>query len=235
MPRKKSHKNILILGATSDMALAFINLFIDNWQKCTFHLLARNTETLHELKSRAETLGHHVFLYTYDLLNPPELNFTGIEYYIVYAGWLPPDNTEPEKTMLVNNTAIQHFTNKVIAANRNHLDHMIITGSVAGVRVRPSNRAYGQAKARLHEYVKALQKKFYPTFTCTLVIPGYVETKMIAGHKTPGFLTASPGDMAIKYWTWLETKPKIAWSQPVWRLIAFILKMIPEFIVKRLK
>ncbi len=235
MPRKRTHKNILILGATSDMALAFIHLIIDKWQRCTFHLLARNTATLEDFKTKAEALGHQVFLHTYDLLNPPELHFSGIEYYIAYAGWLPPNNNEPEKTMLVNNTAIQHFTDKVITANRNHLDHIIITGSIAGVRVRQSNWAYGQAKAGLHAYVKALQKKIYPTITCTLVIPGYVKTKMIAHQKTPGFLTTTPGDLALKYWTLLETKPLIAWSQPVWRLIAVILKLLPKFIINRLK
>lgn len=235
MPRKKSHKNILILGATSDMALAFINLIIDNWSHCTFHLLARNTETLQDLKTRGEAHGHHVLLYTYDLLNPPELHFSGIDYYLVYAGWLPPDNTEYEKAMVINNTGIQHFTNKIIASNLNYLDHIIITGSIAGVRVRPANKAYGDSKAGLHKYVRALQKKHYPTITSTIVISGFVKTRMIIGRKTLGLLTVSPEYMALKYCNWMETKPKTGWSQPVWRLIAIALKIVPEFIVKRLK
>ena len=235
MPRKKSHKNILILGATSEMALAFINLIIDNWHHCTFYLLARNTATLLELKNRGEALGHQVLLYTYDLMNPPELHFSGIDYYVVYAGWLPPDNSEYEKAMVINNTGIQHFTNKIITSNLNHLEHIIITGSIAGVRVRPANKAYGNSKAGLHHYARGLQKNHHSIITSTIVISGFVKTRMIIGRKTLGLLTVSPAYMALKYCAWLETKPKTGWSQPVWRLIAIGLKMVPEFIVKRLK
>jgi len=226
---------VLILGATSDMALAFTNLAIITWSKCTFHLLARNTLLLHDIKTRAETLGHHVHLHTYDLLDPPEISFTGIEYYIAYAGWLPPNNNMPEITMQVNSLAIQAFTNKLFDTNRHTLEHIIVTGSVAGVRVRPSNKAYGMAKAHLHAWVKMFQKQNDKYVTSSLVIPGYVKTKMIAGHKTPGLLTTTPQKMAVKYLEWLITKPAVTYSQPVWQLIAIILQMLPGFVTKRLK
>ncbi len=235
MLKKKSHKNILILGATSEMALAFIKLIIDNWSHCSIYLLARNTETLQDVKDRGELRGHLVMLYTYDLTNPPELHFSGIDYYLAYAGWLPPDNTEYEKAMIINNTGIQHFTNKIIASNLNHIDHIIITGSIAGVRVRPANKAYGDSKSGLHNYVRGLQKNRFPAITSTIVISGFVKTRMIVGRKTLGMLTVSPANMAVKYCKWLETKPKTGWSQPAWRLIAIALKLVPDFIVKRLK
>lgn len=235
MARKKSHKNILILGAGSGMAMAFIQLLSKSWQHCTFHLLARDIQQLDAAKQQAEALGHQVILYTYDLLNPPKTDFTGMEFCVVYAGWLPPDNTEPEKTMTINCTGIQQFLDKFIPLNRLTLEHVIVTGSIAGTRVRPSNKAYGQAKANLHSYVYDLQKKWASIITITLTIPGYVKTKMIAGHIAPAFLTVTPEKMAEKYLGYFETKPTIVYSQPAWRLIAFVLKMIPEFIMKRLK
>ena len=235
MPRKKSHKTVLILGAGSDMAVSFVTLLANTWHKCTFHLLARNPAHLQNLKAHAEGHGHQVFLHEYDLLNPPVADFTGIEYCVVYAGWLPPDNNDPEKTMTINSTAIQKFLDKLITVNKLSLEHIIITGSIAGVRVRPSNKAYGQAKASLHSYVYDLQKKYGAAVTFTLVIPGYVKTKMIAGHRTPGLLTVSPVKMAKKYLEWLVTKPTVIYSQPIWRLIAGILRKVPEFIIQRMK
>ncbi|MEO7309052.1 MAG: SDR family oxidoreductase [Chitinophagaceae bacterium] len=187
------------------------------------------------LAHQGDALGHHIHLHTYDLLNPSDLDLTDIEYCITYAGWLPPDNSEPEKTMLVNCTGIQFFLDKLINVNRLILEHVVITGSIAGVRVRPSNEAYGKAKHCLHQYVHNLQEKYGAKITFTLVIPGYVQTKMIAGHNTPALLTVSTQKMARKYIDYLESKPKLAYSQPAWGLIAIVIKMIPGFILKRMK
>ena len=224
----------MILGAGSDMAMALILELFAKWANCHFCLLARNTSKLEKLKTEAAANNHKVDLYTYDLEHPTDLHFSGIQYAITFAGWLPPDNTEPEKAMLINHTAIQLFLEGLIKDNNQTLEQIMITGSIAGVRVRPSNMAYGQAKAALHQYAYELQKR-HPNFVTTLVIPGYVKTRMLEGLSTPGALTLSVTQMAEKYLLWLETKPKTAYSQPAWRIIGLILRMIPSFILKRMK
>lgn len=235
MAGKQLYKSALILGAGSDMARPLLDLLFTNWDSCEFYLLARNPGTLQALKDAGEARGHRVRLVTYDLLSPTDINLTGVECCITFAGWLPPDNSEPVKTMEVNATAIQQFTEKLIATNIDSLKHIIITGSIAGVRVRPSNRAYGAAKSALHQWARKLQKEQAGTIDITLVIPGYVKTKMIRGMQTPSFLTLSPQHMAEKYYQWIYSRPAIVYSQPAWKMIARILRAAPEFLVKRMK
>lgn len=226
---------ILILGASSDMAIAFIKLLFHKWNSSHFYLLARNTDTINNLIAEGKLFGHTVEVKAYDLLQPTEVFFTEINYLVVYAGWLPPDNSQPELSMQVNFTAIKSFVEKFISNNTASLKQIILTGSMAGVRVRPKNRSYGQAKAALHQYAKKLQQQWKKQFTVTLVIPGLVKTKMIAYHKTPALLTISVEVIAEKYWHWMHTQPQVVYSQRIWQFIAFGLRNIPDFLIRNTK
>ena len=231
----KKNKTILILGAGAGMAQPFIKLLFKQWQQCTFYLLARNTAVLQPLATQGTSLGHTVELHHYDLAEMALPSFTGVEFCITYVGWLPANNEEPDKAMLLNCTGVELFINRLIETNTETLKTILITGSIAGVRVRPANRAYGLAKAALHKYALELQQKWAGRIGVTLVIPGYVSTKMLAGIQAPALLVSSPEKLAAKYETWMASQPKIVYSQPVWRLISVILKGMPEFIVNRMK
>lgn len=234
MPIQQNNKHILILGATSDIASPLLLTIISKWKHCTFYLLARNTEKLHDIKKTIEEQNNYVELINYDLLNPPDVHFSRIEYCIILAGWLPKNENETNKTMLVNFSGIKIFIDKLIFDNINSLKQIIITGSIAGVRIRSKNKNYGMAKQALHHYALNLQNNKEYHFKTALVIPGYIKTKMIEGINTPKTLTISPENLAAKYFIWMDEKPSIVYSQPIWRGIALILKTIPEFIMKRL-
>jgi short-subunit dehydrogenase len=235
MPVSNSHKSILILGAGSDIGIALLHQLFHKWQQCRFYLLARRPDALQSLVEEGKTMGHTVETYAYDLLHPTDLRFYGVNYYIALAGWLPSDNSQPEKSMQVNFTGIKNFSEQLIATNRENLQAVIITGSVAGVRVRPANWTYGKAKAALHQYTRQLANHYKKNFTVTLVIPGYVRTKMIARHTTPAPLTLSAEKMAAKYMLWLQQGPTVVYSQAVWKWISAILRIMPEAIIKRMK
>lgn len=234
MPTTERNKNILVLGATSDIAMSLIHLLIYSWHNCKFYLLARDISKLQDLKNEAEKNNHQVKLIHYDLLKPTEISFHNINYYIVLAGWFPNGKSEAEKTLQVNFTGIKEFTEKLITENQQYLEHILITGSVAGVRRRNLNKDYGIAKQLLHEYTIQTQKNPNFNFKTTLVIPGYVNTKMTAGLKLNRNLMIEHQKLATKYLVWMDKKPKEIYSQPIWHLIAIVLKMIPEFIMKRL-
>lgn len=234
MSENKSGNRILILGAGSDMAGAMIRLLFQEWNGCTFYLLARNISALKELAAQGESSGHKVELHHYDLMEPARLHFPNTEYCITYTGWLPDNKEAFEKSMLLNFTGIEVFVNGLIEDSGQTLKHIIITGSVAGVRCRPANRAYGLAKMALHDYALRLQKKWVGKIAVTLVIPGYVRTKMIADMKTPGILTLTTEQIAKKYYRYLESKPKKVYSQFSWKLVSTTLRLLPEFIIKRL-
>lgn len=235
MDHYKSGRHILVLGAGSDIAKALLRILFSSWSNCHFYLLARNVNALDEIEQEGKAKGHTIEIFTYDLLHPPELHFSNIECCLVFSGWLPPDNSEPEKAMIINYTAIRSFLDRLIKDNSGVLKQLIITGSIAGERVRPANKTYGEAKAALHKYAKELQQEWAGKMYVTLVIPGYVNTKMIEGKETPAMLTLSPQKMAEKYVGYLALRPRISYSQPAWKLIATILKLLPEFVIKKLK
>jgi decaprenylphospho-beta-D-erythro-pentofuranosid-2-ulose 2-reductase len=224
-------RKILIAGATSAIGVAIVHQLAQLERSTQFVLLAKN---LSELKLQLSGLNASIEMQQYDLENPVELATQNITHYIQLIGWLPKDNSETEKTFLLNYAGVKKMTEQIIAQNKESLQQIIITGSVAGVKIREQNKDYGNAKAALHQYAKQLQAQ-YKTFTTTLVIPGYIDTKMLDGKKTPAFLTISPTALAKKYIDWIQSKPAIVYSQPIWQLISLVLKCIPEFVFKLIK
>ncbi len=235
MAVNKTGRKILILGASADMARPFLQILFAEWEACTFYFLARNTSAITDLAAQGRSKGHTVEIHYYDVEKPEVLRFSGVEFCITYTGWLPDDNNAVEKSMLLNFTGIKQFVDVLISDNQQTLKHILFTGSIAGVRIRPANQAYGLAKAALHQYALELQKNWAGKIAITLVIPGFVQTKMIAGMQTPGILTSTPEKLAYHYVKWMGSQPKVVYSQPVWKLISFGLRIVPEFIIKRMK
>jgi short-subunit dehydrogenase len=67
------------------------------------------------------------------------------------------------------------------------------------------------------------------------VKPGFMKTRMIEGIKTPGPLTASPEIAARKIFKAAQSRKNVVYILPVWRLIMFIIRSIPEGIFKKMK
>ena len=230
-----SNKSIVILGASADMAKPFIEKLMSGNSFGTYYLLARDVTKLNDIKSNLILSGAEVNVLSIDLSGPFEpFYFKEVHCFVSFAGWLPENNNQLEKSMLINYEAIKQFTLDLITNNRSTLEHVMIIGSIAGVRVRQRNWNYGAAKAALHQFAIELQRT-YTSFRTTLIIPGYVQTKMLDGLKTPKPLTLSTDAMADKLTGYLKTKPGLVYSQTAWRVIGMILLLIPEFIFKRLK
>lgn len=67
------------------------------------------------------------------------------------------------------------------------------------------------------------------------VKPGFIRTKMIEGISTPGLLTAKPEQVAAKIINAINTKQNVVYVLPVWRLIMWVIRTIPESVFKRLR
>ena len=69
--------------------------------------------------------------------------------------------------------------------------------SVAGDRGRASNYVYGAAKAGFTAFLSGLRNRLAGTGVRVVTVkPGFVRTKMTAGLKLPGPLTAEPEEVA---------------------------------------
>jgi len=114
----------------------------------------------------------------------------------------------------------------------------IIVGisSVAGDRGRQSNYIYGSAKAGFTAYLSGLRNKMLSHGVHVLTVkPGFINTKMTAGLKLPKALTASPDQVAKRIYNGVHSRQNVIYVLPIWFLIMLIIRLIPEFIFKRLK
>ncbi len=109
--------------------------------------------------------------------------------------------------------------------------------SVAGDRGRQSNYVYGATKAALSTYLAGLRNRLQPHGVSVLTIkPGFVDTAMIRGMKTPpSLLVASPDRVAADIERAIVQRRDVVYTPWFWRWIMTIICAIPEPIFKRLR
>lgn len=108
--------------------------------------------------------------------------------------------------------------------------------SVAGDRGRQSNYFYGSSKAAFTSYLSGLRNRLFKEKIHVLTVkPGFVKTKMTEGLDLPPLLTASPARVASAIKSAVEKRKNSIYVLPVWRLVMFVIRCIPESIFKRLK
>lgn len=108
-----------------------------------------------------------------------------------------------------------------------------IIGSVAGDRGRAYNYSYGASKALLETYSQGLQQRFSKTpITVCLIKPGPTETPMTVNHKGP---KARPEKVAKIIVAGLKNKKRVIYAPGSWRLVMFVVRLIPFAIFRHLK
>lgn len=112
---------------------------------------------------------------------------------------------------------------------------LVGVSSVAGERGRQSNFIYGSAKAGFTTYLSGLRNEMVTNNVHVVTInPGFIRSKMIAGIDTPAILTASPHKVALAIVKSVEKRKDVVYVLWIWKWIMFVIKLIPEFLFKRL-
>ena len=105
--------------------------------------------------------------------------------------------------------------------------------SVSGERGRMKNYIYGSAKSAFTTYLSGLRNRLSKSNTHVLtVIPGYINTNK--NIERPKLLTARPADVAKDIFNAQESNKNIIYTKWVWRYIMLVIRIIPEFIFKKL-
>ena len=240
------NKTVLIIGAKSDIAIAVAYKFAsEGWN---LQLTARNSAELevivNDIKIRHEI---KVSVYEFDILNFDTFDMTinsldCLPQTVICTVGLLGNQANDEKNLL-NSTLIMK-TNYLgpslfLGQIANHFENrgfgsIIGISSVAGDRGRSSNYIYGSAKSGFTSFLAGLRNRLFKSNVNVLtVVPGFVNTKMIKKIKTPMIITNSPehiGRMIFKN----RFRSKVIYPFP-WRIILFIIKIIPERIFIRLK
>ena len=241
-------KNILILGANSDIAKATAHEYASNGYNII--LASRNSVRLndfvHDLSIRS---GMDVKSLEFDVLDIDhhqsfirslECLPDGVISAVGYLGTQENSETNTEELMRVTNTnytAIACFFN-VVAPLFCKRGRGFIVGisSVAGDRGRSSNYIYGASKAAFSAYLSGLRQSLGGRGVHVLTVkPGFVDTAMTEGMDLPEKLTASPQKVAKDIFNAQNKGRSIVYTMPIWLLIMMLVKITPEFIFKRLK
>ena len=124
--------------------------------------------------------------------------------------------------------AIEHFVQR----GRGHL---VGISSIAAIRGHGDAPAYGASKAFVSSYLQALRHKCAKQrlpIDVTEIQPGFVATAMAKGD---GLFWVAPVDVAAhQIVTAIESRKAHAYVTKRWRVIAGVLRLLPEWIYNRL-
>jgi len=241
-------KSVLIIGASSDVALALAQIYAEN--KYELFLTFRNEKQGKNIASDLSIrYGIKCTPLLLDINEPQKIQeFTDQidvvpEITICCAGYLgDQDLAEREmkealQIINVNYTGVVLLINKIAAIYQERRSGSIaVFSSVAGERGRQSNYMYGSAKAGLTAYLSGLRNKLSSSNVSVLsVIPGFMLTRMTEDLDLPKMLTAKPAAAAKAVFKAIEKKKNIVYVLWYWKYIMLIIKSIPEGIFKKLK
>jgi decaprenylphospho-beta-D-erythro-pentofuranosid-2-ulose 2-reductase len=241
-------ENVLILGATSDMAVAIARQLATEGYSIT--LAGRSTERLSamegDLRVRHKVMVNSVYFDALDFKSHEQFysNLAEKPDVVICVFGLLGDQTEAQNNWqhcheIINSnyTGAVSVLN-VIANDFERRKRGVIVGisSVAGERGRQSNYIYGSAKAGFTAYLSGLRNRLYHHGVHVVTVkPGFVKTKMIENLTTPGVLTASPKIVGKRVSKAIIKKKDTIYVLSIWSLIMLVIRIIPESIFKKLR
>lgn len=239
---------VLILGATSDIAVALAHTY--GASGYDLQIAARDVNTLAPIQKDLEIrYGVQVNTYAFDAtdFNSHTTFYQTLEVKpdiaICVFGYLgdqakaSQDWQETKRIIETNYTGAVSILN-IIANDFEQKKQGVIVGisSVAGERGRQSNYIYGSAKAGFTAYLSGLRNRLTRSNVHVVTIkPGFVDTRMTEHLDLPKLLTAKPGQVARQVFSAAHKKKNIIYVLPVWKIIMLIIKMIPESVFKKMK
>jgi decaprenylphospho-beta-D-erythro-pentofuranosid-2-ulose 2-reductase len=237
-------KTVLILGANSDVAKEAMQLYIGEG-----HQVIAASRSLGEIDAfivarglpadkiitryfDATAFGDHGAFYAALPAKP---------HIVLYAAGFQVTNDEalvdwPGTYRMMNTHyagAVSILNLVVMDAGNPHLERIIGLSSLSGVRGRKSNFVYGSTKAAFTTYLAGLRQYLFPRkIVVNAIVAGYIRSKMTAGLDLPEALLLEPVDIARAI---LGAGNRFILVPGFkWKLIYWILRLLPENLVSRL-
>ena len=242
-------KTILVLGATSSIAQAWMRLLAPDG--ASFFLVARNAAHLESVAKDLITRGATtVYVETTDL-DQTAVHVDLLERAVAALGNLDcaliahgvrGDQAAGERDFAIAAASLQtNFLSTVSLVTwlanyfaAQYHGSLVVISSVAGDRGRKSNYIYGSAKAGLNAFLDGVRNRLHRDGVQVLTVrPGFVSTPMTA-HLPQGPLFATPDAVAHDILQAIEYRRDILYTPWFWRWIMAIIRMIPEWKFKKM-
>jgi decaprenylphospho-beta-D-erythro-pentofuranosid-2-ulose 2-reductase len=239
-----SKKNVLILGANSDVAKQAILLYAAKGYNIA--AASRSTDSLRQFIQQNVSEPKRVIICYFDAIDFEKHQAFYDElpqkpHIVVYAAGYLKNNEEAltnwegsYQMMKVHYCGAVSILNIISMDKENdHLERIVGLSSLSGVRGRKSNFIYGSTKSAFTQYLAGLRQYLFPRkITVNVVVAGYIRSKMTAGLNLPESLMMEPSFIANA----LVNAPNRFVIVPgfKWKIIYTILKWMPERWVARL-
>lgn len=236
-------KTVLILGANSDVAKQCILQYAEKGFSIT--AASRNTNSLEKFVAEHNLVDKVSVLYfdacDFDSHQKFYDEFSLKPHIVVYAAGFLVENVDAlkdfkgtQQMMTVNYMGGVSILNIVAMDESNkNLERIIGLSSLSGVRGRKSNFIYGSTKAAFNTYLAGLRQELSQrNIKVNVLVSGYINTKINAGLELNKNLLMEPDYVArhiVNAGNSFTIVPNFKW-----KMIYFILKILPESLVAKL-
>lgn len=237
-------KKAIVIGATSGIGKSLAEVLVKN--DYAVGVTGRRIEMLKSLKEKYPDSICHCQMDVQDvaaiesICNNLVHQLGGLDLLIVSAG-IGDENKSLDFTIENNviKTNIQGFTCVADWAIRyfkkQGYGHLVNISSIAGLMGNGEAPSYNATKAFQINYLEGLRlnaDKSGTNINVTDVRPGYVNTDMAKGE---GMLWVAPVEKAAQQiFTAIKRKKKVVYITNRWRIIGFLLKIMPYSILRKL-
>lgn len=237
-------KSAIIIGATSGIGKALAEVLAD--QGYRLGLTGRRLLLLEEIK---ESLATEVFIEQMDVSDVAETEekfktlieqMGPIDLVIISAG-IGHLNSKLESALEIE-TIETNVSGFVVIADAAFLHfeaqgkgHLVGISSIAALRGSALAPAYSASKAFVSNYMEGLRLKALKAkldITVTDVKPGFVDTPMAQGEGL--FWMAPVEKAAAQIWQAIKAKKACVYITRRWRLIAWLMRIMPTSVLKKI-
>lgn len=240
---QNTDKTVLILGANSDVAKQAVKQYIE--KGLSIIAASRNTNALEQFVSE-NNLNSKVKVLSFDSVDFDSHQkfydeLPAKPHIVVYAAGFLVDNERvltdfkaAQQMMMVNYMGAVSILNIIATDTGNkNLERIIGLSSLSGVRGRKSNFVYGSTKAAFTTYLAGLRQELKQrNIMVNALVIGYIRTKINEGLKLNESLIMEP-DYVAKFIVNAGNSFTIV-PNFKWKLIYWILKVLPESLVAKL-
>ncbi len=238
-------KKVLITGATSGIGRELAVQMIAKGY--IVGAVGRRTERLEALK---EEMGKNLYYATLDVtqFDEAEIIYTrlieemgGLDIMILNAGVGSYRELQPwesdKRTLNINIMAFAHGCHFAFEYFAKHKTGQIVgMSSISRDISNWKSAAYTASKTFVNNYMTSFRqkaKRVSADIIITELVPGFVESELTAGQK--GMFWVSTTEKAVRQMiTAIEKKKNHAYITKRWRLIAWFLKFVPQFVWNRI-
>lgn len=245
-PGSTAPKTLVILGATSGIAHAYLRIVAAKHPERRFILIARNVDALDVV--RRDISGRSqgdVTAIAAKIAAPGEIpsimaqivDAAGSidECLIAYGALgeqlsLQNDLPALQALLTTNFVSVSLWLEALTAQfNKQAFGHAMVIGSVAGDRGRKSNYLYGATKAGLECLCEGMAHRFASEkdIHVTCIKPGLVDTAMTAHLRPSGALWSTPERVANDIYHAVQRKRVRIYTPWFWRMILLAVRALP--------